>query len=408
MKEEYTLYELNQFIRRFVSLNVPESIWITAEISQANLNKGNYYIDLVQKSHSSEEIVAQSYAVLWSKTLSRIAAGKSSDLKQILKQGLKVRLRIRVDFHEKYGLKLVIEDIDENFTYGNLALQRAKIIKQLQDNQFMAKNSTTQLPLMIKKVAVLSSKTAAGFKDFVMHLQGNEYGYTYHVQLFPIRVQGVNVESEFISQINKVDWTKYDLIAVIRGGGSKLDLAGFDSYAICEAIANCPIPVLTGIGHEIDETVADMVSHMSLKTPTAVANFIVNRNLELESNLIKMTQEIGQNAKSYLRNAHINLQRSTTELKSIAQFKLESANLFLISYDQQLQMVAKHKLSKAKDKLSQWDQTISFLSLENTLKRGFSLTYTEDGKIAVDTNQVNKGDVIKTKLSKGTIKSKVQ
>jgi len=408
MKEEFTLYELNQFIRRFVALNVPESIWITAEISQANLNKGNYYIDLVQKSRTSEEIVAQSYAVLWSKTFAQIANTKSSDIKQILKQGLKVRLRVRVDFHEKYGLKLVVEDIDESFTYGNLALQRAKTIKELQEKQLMDKNSTTLLPLMVKKIAVLSSKTAAGFKDFVAHLQNNEYGYTFEVKLFPIRVQGVNVESEFITQINKVDWTQFDLIAVIRGGGSKLDLAGFDSYAICEAIAKCPIPVLTGIGHEIDETVADMVSHMSLKTPTAVASFIVNRNLELESQLIRMNQEIGQQAKNYLRNEMIMLQQSTSELKSLATHKIESAQQFLVHYEQQLNMIAKHKLSKAKDKLAQWDQTISFLSVENTLKRGFSLTYTTDGKIAVEAEQLSKGQMIKTKLSKGSVKSKIQ
>jgi len=392
MQDELTLFELNQFIRRIVALNAPESIWITAEISQANLNKGHYYIDLVQKSESTEEIIAQSYAVLWSKTYARIAGTKTSDLRHILKQGLKVKLRVRVDFHEKYGLKLVIDDIDEHFTYGNLALQRAKTIKRLQSEQLIDKNKSIPLPWILKKIAVLSSKTAAGLKDFMTHLEDNEYGYAFDIQLFPIAVQGVNTEKTFLTELAKVDWKQFDAVCVIRGGGSKLDLAAFDSYAICSAIAKCAIPVITGIGHEIDETIADMVSNRSLKTPTAVASFIINRNLEVES-----------------RQSHeVALAQFRSELLGISRHRLESAQQALEHMQQSLVIYSQNKIQQANIKLKQLAQTLSFLSIENTLKRGFTLTYNSKGKQVVDGQSLNKGDIIETHFHKGKQKSKIQ
>ncbi len=408
MKEELSLFELNEFIRRFVALNVPDSIWITAEISQANLNKGHYYIDLIQKARDSEQIVAQSYAVLWAKTLGRIAASKTSNITQILKQGLKVKLRVQVDFHEKWGLKLVIEDIDENFTYGNLALERAKIIKRLQAEKLMERNRQVPLPRMIKRVAVLSSRTAAGYKDFVKHLTSNEYGYTFAIQLFPIRVQGMHVEEDFLDQIKKIDWTKFDLIAVIRGGGSKIDLAAFDSYEICKTIATCPTPIITGIGHEIDETIADMVSHTSVKTPTAVASYIINKNLEFESHVTQLNQAIGQLVARSIQGALVDLQRNRSELSFLADRSLQTAHKKLETLSQQIDLIAQNKLKGAKIQLEHWQQTVTFLSVENTLKRGFTVTYNQEGKAVDNAKELKKGDIITTHFKKGKHNSKIQ
>ena len=408
MQDQLTLYQLNQYIRRFVALNVPESLWITAEISQANLNKGHYYIDLVEKADGNDEIIAQSYAVLWAKTFDRINASKTSDLRHILKQGLKVKLRVKVDFHEKYGLKLVIDDIDENFTYGNLALQRAKIIKRLQTEQLVEKNKSIPLPWILKKIAVLSSSTAAGLKDFMTHLEGNEYGYAFDIQLFPIAVQGVNTEKTFLTQLAKVDWTKFDVVCVIRGGGSKLDLAAFDSYAICAAIANCAIPVITGIGHEIDETIADMVSNRSLKTPTAVASFILNRSLEVESRVVQMNQEVNLLARKRLQNHELTIARIKSELQSLTKHRLESAGQLLDSMQERINIYTRNKLQRASLHLEQLAQTLSFLSIENTLKRGFTMTYDTKGKLIVDAKSVKKGDIVETRFYKGKQKSKIQ
>ena len=408
MQDELTLYQLNQFIRRFVALNVPESLWITAEISQANLNKGHYYIDLVQKAEGNDEIIAQSYAVLWSKTFARINETKTSDLRQILKQGLKVKLRVKVDFHEKYGLKLVIDDIDEHFTYGNLALQRAKIIQRLQAEKLIDKNKATALPWILKKIAVLSSKTAAGLKDFMTHLESNEYGYAFDIQLFPIAVQGVNTEKTFIEQLAKVDWTKYDVVCVIRGGGSKLDLAAFDSYEICASIAKCAIPVITGIGHEIDETIADMVSHRALKTPTAVASFILNRNLEVESRVVQMNQEVNLLARKQLQQHELTIARIKSELQSLTKHRIESSGQILDNMQQQINIYTINKIQGVRLQLEQLAQTLSLLSIENTLKRGFTMTYDEDGKLIVDSKTLKKGDIIETQFYKGKLKSKIQ
>ena len=408
MQDELTLFELNQFIRRVVALNAPESIWITAEISQANLNKGHYYIDLVQKAEGNDEIIAQSYAVLWSKTYARIASTKTSDLRHILKQGLKVKLRVRVDFHEKYGLKLVIDDIDENFTYGNLALQRAKTIKRLQSEQLIEKNKSIPLPWILKKIAVLSSKTAAGLKDFITHLEDNEYGYAFDIQLFPIAVQGVNTEKTFLAELAKVDWKKFDAVCVIRGGGSKLDLAAFDSYAICSAIAKCAIPVITGIGHEIDETIADMVSNRSLKTPTAVASFILNRNLEVESRVVQMKQDVELLARKQVQSHQVALAQYRSELLGLTRHRLDSAQQTLEHIQQRLTIYSQNKIQQANIKLEQLAQTLSFLSIENTLKRGFTITHNAEGKIITDAKSLVKGDIIETQFHKGKQKSKVQ
>ena len=408
MQDELTLYQLNQFIRRFVALNVPESLWITAEISQANLNKGHYYIDLVQKAEGNDEIIAQSYAVLWAKTFANINASKTSDLRLILKQGLKVKLRVRVDFHEKYGLKLVIDDIDENFTYGNLALQRAKIIQRLQAEQLMEKNRAVPLPWILKKIAVLSSSTAAGLKDFMTHLEGNEYGYAFDIQLFPIAVQGINTEKTFLNQLAKVDWTKFDVVCIIRGGGSKLDLAAFDSYAISAAIAKCALPVLTGIGHEIDETIADMVSHRSLKTPTAVASFILNRNLEVESRVVQMNQEVSLLARKQLQHHALTIERMKSEMQSLTKHRIESAGQMLRSMQEQINIYVHNKLQSASLQLEQLTQTLSLLSIENTLKRGFTMTYNPKGKLIVDGKSLKKGDIVETQFYKGKQKSKIQ
>ena len=408
MREELTLFELNEFIKRFVALNVPDAIWITAEISQANPSRGHYYIDLIQKSEGSQEIVAQSYAVLWANTLGKIAPTKTSNITQILKQGLKVKLRVSVTFHEKYGLKLVIEDIDENYTYGNLALERAKIIKRLQAEKLLEKNSLLSLPKMIKRIAVLSSATAAGFKDFTTHLHANEYGYTFGLELFPMAMQGRNTERDFLEQIRNIDWKDFDMITVIRGGGSKIDLAAFDSYEICKAIANCPTPVLVGIGHEIDETIADMVSHTSLKTPTAVANFIIDTNLELESRLVQMNQEIGSYATRLIQEEKIFLQRTKSEIPLLAKQTIENAKHWIDEAKSRVGYLAADKLKIAKMQLIHWQQTVHFLSIENTLSRGFTVTRDADGKAISNGNKLKNGDIITTQFQKGKQKSRIE
>lgn len=407
MREELTLFELNEFIKRFVALNVPDAIWITAEISQANPSRGHYYIDLIQKSEGSNEVVAQSYAVLWANTLGKIAPTKTSNITQILKQGLKVKLRVRVTFHEKYGLKLVIEDIDENYTYGNLALERAKIIKRLQAEKLLEKNRLLSLPNMIKRIAVLSSATAAGFKDFTTHLNSNEYGYTFGLELFPMAMQGQNTERDFLQQINKIDWKAFDLIAVIRGGGSKIDLAAFDSYEICKAIANCPTPVLVGIGHEIDETIADMVSNTSLKTPTAVANFIIDRNLELESHLVQMNDQIGKLANQLIQRQKLFLQSTKSEIPLLAKQTISHASHRLAEVKSQVAYLASNKYKMAKLQLDHWQQTIHFLSIENTLGRGFTLTRDAKGRAIIDGDKLKKGEIITTQFHKGEQKSTI-
>ena len=218
----------------------------------------------------------------------------------------------------------------------------------------------------------------------------------------------MNTEKTFIEQLAKVDWTKYDVVCVIRGGGSKLDLAAFDSYEICASIAKCAIPVITGIGHEIDETIADMVSHRALKTPTAVASFILNRNLEVESRVVQMNQEVNLLARKQLQQHELTIARIKSELQSLTKHRIESAGQILDNMQQQINIYTINKIQGVRLQLEQLAQTLSLLSIENTLKRGFTMTYDEDGKLIVDSKTLKKGDIIETQFYKGKLKSKIQ
>ncbi|RKZ09334.1 exodeoxyribonuclease VII large subunit, partial [bacterium] len=282
--DTFSLLELNAHIRQVVALNFEQLIWVSCEISQARQSRGHHYLELVEKAEHSDDIRAQSSAVIWARTFSRIRKKCGDLIDDILQDGVEVRVQVRVDFHERYGLKLVIEDIDPSFTMGNLETRRREILETLQKKGLVEKNGLLPLPVVPQRIAVLSSEHAAGYHDFMQHLRENPYEYHFDTHLFPVALQGSSVEKEVVTALQSVAKAAvhYDCVAIIRGGGSRLDLSGFDNLAIGEAIAHCPIPVFTGIGHEIDQSVADIVANYALKTPTAVADAIIEMTATFE------------------------------------------------------------------------------------------------------------------------------
>ncbi len=276
-----SLFELHQQIRDELELAFPDSYWVVAEISQISPDKrsGHCYVTLVDKGADTRQVVAQARATIWSARFKMLSQHFESKTGQPLKAGLKILFQANVRFHEQYGLSLDIQNIDPNYTIGDLARQRQETLKRLETEGLLTSNKELELTDVPQRLAVISSATAAGYQDFIHQLHHNSYGYTFHTSLFPAIVQGNEAPASVTKAMRLIAKYKdrFDAIVMIRGGGSQTDLSCFDDYSIAAAIGKAPLPVLTGIGHERDESIADLVAHTRLKTPTAVANYLIDR-----------------------------------------------------------------------------------------------------------------------------------
>lgn len=407
--QSYSLFELNEYIRRVFALNFQEAIWIRCEIAQINGSRGHYYLNLIEKSAEKDTIIAQSSAIIWASKYRQLRRTHKKLLDDLLQNGTAVLVQVKVDFDERYGCKLLIEDIDPSYTMGQMELKRQAILETLVQQNLLVKNSQLSLPPVIQSVAVISSETAAGLQDYLNQIATNAYGYQVYNQLFPAAMQGENVEKEVLRQLKKIAFLKenYDAVIIIRGGGSKLDLAAFDNLALGQAIAKFPLPVLVGIGHEIDETILDKVAHLSLKTPTAVADFLINRILHFESTILEYKNYI-QNAANYLiqeEKGQLNYVKKMIQLQTNTQLKAAKTEVHQLQ--QRLPLAAKTNLAFAKNALNQLEKICQLLAPETALKRGFSITTTTNGKVVTKKSQVKKGDTLVTQLLKTKIKSTV-
>jgi exodeoxyribonuclease VII large subunit len=407
----YSLYELNEYLRRVIALNFAESVWITAEIGHVGISRGHYYIDLLQKEEN--DIVAQMSAVIWAGEFRRIARNLGGDtepaLMGVLAEGMEVKLKGRLDFHEKFGLKIIIEDIDATYTIGKLEMQRRQLIKELQKKGFFEKNKLIPLPTVIQKIAVISSETAAGWQDFRNHLFENTYAYHFDIELFQSAMQGSLVEKMMLQQLDNIHARRreFDCLVIIRGGGSRLDLVAFDNPAICKAIAQFSMPVITGIGHDIDQSVLDMVAHTALKTPTAVADYITNRNLYFESTITEMYRFIQDYASNRLDTEGVALTRTEDFLnfKTNLMLKVHAQNID--SFEKEIKQNIRQLLKDEQVTLNNFSQIIDLMSIESILKRGFTVTK-KGGKFVTSYTKIKKGDVIETVFSDGSINSKIE
>lgn len=405
--ESYSLFELNTFFRRIFALNLPDLIWVRCEIAQVNQSRGHYYLDLIEKGEGPQNIIARLDAVIWQKTYRKILRKRGSELNYLLQDGMEVQLSVKVDFHEQYGLKLIIEDIDPTYTLGKMELKRRETIQVLKDLDLLRKNSQLLLPDVLQKVAVLSSERAAGFQDYLEHLVNNDYGYAFDNQLFETAVQGINVEQELISQLEIIKKKKeqFDCVVIIRGGGARLDLSAFDSLELCKAIANFPLPVFTGIGHDVDETVADMVAYQSLKTPTAVADFLIQKSMHFESTIIQMGMFLNSQVNHIINDQNILLEKYSQILKFESQRRVNRAEQMLEFVEQELPRVSKLNIENSKKQLENIETIIRLLDPETALKRGFTIT-SKNGKSLHSKKEIKEGDILTTTFWDGTVKSK--
>ena len=403
----YSLYELNEFVRRVVALNFNESIWLTAEIGQINESRGHRFLSLLEKE--GEDIVAEMSAVIWVSDFRRIKRVLGENTEGVLSNGAEVRLRGRLDFHERYGLKFIIEDVDPTFTLGKMELERQELIARLAAEGLLKLNAQQPLPSVLQRLAVISSETAAGWEDFRSHIEENVYGYDFDIQFYPAAMQGIFVEKEVMRQLKAIEARQadFDAVVLIRGGGAKLDLAAFDGGELCRAIAYFPLPVLTGIGHEIDTTVADLVAHTALKTPTAVADFLINHNAVFESKMLEMGNSLRFYAQNRLNTEGGYLAQAESMLTFPSQFMLKNEHQKLNELSRRLAIAPTHILTYEKIKIDNALKIMALMSVETTLKRGFSITRRADGSLVSTIQSLKIDELIETELSDGKVESRV-
>ena len=425
-----TLSELNAAIKETLERAFPETLWVVAEISEIRCNaKGHCYLELAERD--DEETIAQIRATIWAKTFRNITYKFEKATGESLKQGMKVLLQVNVTFHEIYGLSLNIKDIDPTYSLGEMARKKREVIERLTKEGLINLNKQIPLPLVLQRIAVISSATAAGYGDFVNHLDDNLYGYKIFYTLHQSLMQGQEAGASIISAIKEINknMKRYDAVVIIRGGGSQIDLSCFDSYGLAAEVAKSSLPVITGIGHERDDTVVDTVAHTKLKTPTAVAEFLLSNMSSFEERLIEAQTILTHRVNELIGNEDHRLQylaqhfkhmvkdRFSGEMKriEIGLHKLIHGTTQIIDSQNNMLKVTMSRiagglnilLQQQENRITHCGQAIRLLDPVNVLKRGYSITYLNEKAIR-DSADVQQGDIIRTRIYKGSIKSKVE
>ena len=409
MNEVLTLFELNSLVHEVIEDNFDEQYWVVGELSDVSTPAfgGHFYGELVQKDEESDRIVARARITCWARNYNIIRLRFQKEAGETLRKGLQVKLLVEVNFHEQYGYSLNVVDIDSTFTLGDLAKRRREILQQLEKDGILHDNQSLPLPRLLKRIAVISSATAAGYGDFCHQLEENDYGFHFDVQLFPAVMQGEQVPESIIAALEEIrEEPPFDLVVIIRGGGASSDLSDFDSYELAACIALYPLPVLTGIGHERDETVLDYVAHTKVKTPTAAAAFIIEHQAEEAALLDDLYQRITHSSKEQIQREKQRLEHQRAVLPLIFMGFYQKGENKLVLLSQRLSSSAKQSLEREKHSLQLMQQRLNSLDPRLLLKRGYTIT-TCGGKLVRSIEGLAEGEVLTTQTEKGEIYSKV-
>ena len=428
-EKRLTLYELNSLVREVLECEMPDEYWVEAELSECREARGHCYMELIQKDERSATPIAKASARCWASKWTLIRPYFERTTGQQLHAGMKVLLKVYAQFHEAYGFSWIVTDIDPTYTLGDMARKRQEIIRQLKTEGVFDLQKELRMPLFCQRIAVISSETAAGYGDFCNQLADNPYGFKFHTQLFPAIMQGEGVEQSVINALECIYNEQFDCVVIIRGGGATSDMSGFDTLALAENVANFPLPIITGIGHDRDESILDMVSHTRVKTPTAAAAFLID-HLKTVMDILNDSQEqilrLAQQKLTYYKTQFATiaevLPRLFSNVKILQEARLEALNNRLIlssgsrlsTLNAQLSTLAEHlsilldrRLMAEKHRLQLVEEKARSLDPTLLLSRGYSMTM-KDGKIVRDPKTLRHGDEIETHLEKGTIKSIVK
>lgn len=383
----FSLYALNALVHEAVNNALPDEYWVEAELAECRERNGHCYMELVEKDERSNSPIAKASAKCWRQTWTLLHATFLRATGQPLRAGMKVLLRVYPQFHEAYGFSWIVSDIDPTYTIGDLARRRQEIIKTLKAQGVFDLQRELRLSPFAQRIAVISAESAAGYGDFCRQLLDNEYNLQLHTELFPAIMQGERVEQSVIQALNLINnrIDDFDAVVIIRGGGATSDMSGFDTLPLTENVANFPLPIITGIGHDRDECVLDMVSHTRVKTPTAAATLLITHLCNTLQQVADAENVIAHYALDRLQRHRLQLEHITTLLPHLAQ---------------RLMTEAHHSLERIQLKLEGYDPQL-------LLQRGYSITL-HNGQIVKSPQDVKSGDEIETRLKQGTIKSIIQ
>lgn len=451
--EAISLYELNNRVRQVLKKGFADSLWITAEITELQLNNsGHCYLQLADKRENDEAIVATARATIWAFTFRTLRPYFETTTGRSLVKGMKVMLNVEVVFHEVYGYSLNVRDIDPTYTVGDLERRKREILMQLEEEGIIQMNRELEFPLLPKNIAIISSPTAAGLGDFMNQLEKNPYGYRYHVKLFPAIMQGDKTTDSVIAALDRIYEYEdlFDVVVIIRGGGSQTDLGCFDSYEMAANIAQFPLPVIAGIGHERDETIVDRVAHLRVKTPTAAAAFLIEVFREQDGRLGELQADFVNGVQELLREQHtrqlmaisgfkrlvqVVLAGNTTRMKLLSQRMEHATELFfrrqvtwfeqfgsrmdkkaMLLLDRQrnriellgstIRQKVSHILADHLRRLEVASTTMKYVDPRNVLERGYSITRL-NGKAVMDATLLKTGDLLETEMLVGKVRSEV-
>lgn len=432
-----SLLELNTMVQNVIEQTMRQQYWVEAELAEANERRGHMYMDLVQKSSNATPI-ARASAKCWASTWGPVRMHFERVTGQRLSVGMKVLLLVYPQFHPAYGFSWIVTDIDPTFTLGDMARQRMEIIQQLKDEGVFNLQKELSLPMFCQRIAVISSNTAAGYGDFSKHLQENNYGFKFHAELFPAIMQGEQVENSVIAALDAIyermssppEGTEglFDCVVIIRGGGGTVDMSGFDTLMLAENVANFPIPIITGIGHDRDESILDMVSHTRVKTPTAAADVLIANLVDAYENINELTERMGFAVRRHLETERVRLaalstrlpvlfslvrtretsrldrlmQRCTTAITTHLQDERHRQQML----SQRLQPALQRIMQTHRHRIDMLSQRTAMLDPQRVLSLGYSMTLS-GGKVVTDSAQLADGEIIETRLSNGTIISRV-
>ncbi len=404
-----TLYELNNRVRLALSHSMLDEYWVQAELSDVRTNStGHCYVEFVQKDVRSNALVAKARGTIWSQVFRLLRPYFERETGQMFSAGIKVLVLVRVEFHELYGYSLTVVDIDPSYTVGDMVRRRREIIRQLEEEGVLTLNQELPISSVPQRIAVISSSTAAGYGDFCNQLQSNPYGLLFYPTLFPAIMQGDRVEESILAAFDRIHATidEWDVVVIIRGGGAVSDLSGFDTYLLAAACAQFPVPVITGIGHERDDTVLDMVAHTRVKTPTAAAEYLVNRVHEAALSL---------EAKADYINAYVHqrLQDELHRLEDLSRRLPAALKLYCVNEQHRIEQLCQRRqlavhllLQKATHQLQLMEQRVSGCDYYRLLSRGFSLAF-KDGCVVTDASSLSLGDSLLVRFGKGEVLSQV-
>ena len=406
-----SLYDLNTLVRRSLEQCLPDEYWVQAELSEVRVHPatGHCYVEFVQKDPRSNNLVAKARGVIWSNVFHLLRPYFEESTGQMFTAGIKVLVQVTVSFHELYGYSLTVQDIDPTYTLGDMARRRREILAQLKADGVLTLNKELPMPVLPQRIAVISSASAAGYGDFCHQLEHNPRGYYFRVELFPSIMQGERTESSLLAALDTINRRadEFDVVVIIRGGGATSDLSCFDTYLLAAACAQFPLPIITGIGHERDDTVLDTVAHTRVKTPTAAAECLIARMDEAADRLQQLSEHIYNGVSARLQRERTRLQGCRQRIPASSIRCLSQARLQLTSARKDLHRAVDALLTRQRHRLELLQQRITDASPQKQLARGYSITL-KDGRAVKDASSLKPGDVLTTRVYKGEIQSIVK